>query len=262
MVRPPSIAVAQTVPQLGNTAANVAEHVRLAEKAAAAGAGLVVFPELSLTGYELELAGSLAFALDDDRLAPMVAAAEAMGIQLVVGAPVRADGELFIGAMILGADAAVDVYAKQHLGTFSESAAVDGTVPPGEPTVFVPGDRDPEIRLGGLSGAIAICADVGQPAHAEAAARRGADLYLASMFVIPSELAREQDTLAERARTHGMLVAFANFGGRSGGLRSGGTSAIWDPNGECLAALGQHGPGLVVARLEDEGWRADVVANA
>lgn len=252
-----SIAVGQTVPIRGDVNANVAEHLRLAKSAAAAGAQLILFPELSLTGYELDLATSLAFDLEDQRLAPLAACCVEHHIQLVVGAPVRCDGELQIGAVILGPDGEADVYTKRRLGTFPAASAVDGDVPPGEPSVFVAGDRDPEIVVGGKSAAIAICADVGEASHAETAAQRGVEVYLASMFVIPSQLAREQKTLAERAWTHGMLVAFANFGGSSGGLRAGGRSAICDPSGERLAELGGVGAGLVIARCEGEGWSAE-----
>jgi predicted amidohydrolase len=58
-----TIAVAQTCPVEGDVQANVEQHLRLAEAAAAEGARIVVFPELSLTGYELTLAQTLASAL-------------------------------------------------------------------------------------------------------------------------------------------------------------------------------------------------------
>ncbi|MGH2830821.1 MAG: nitrilase-related carbon-nitrogen hydrolase, partial [Actinomycetota bacterium] len=52
-MRSRSIAVAQTSPVRGDVQANLEEHGRLVRVAAAEGAQLVVFPELSLTGYEL-----------------------------------------------------------------------------------------------------------------------------------------------------------------------------------------------------------------
>jgi predicted amidohydrolase len=68
MARSRSIAVAQTCPVRGDVPANLDEHVRLARLAAAEGARVVVFPELSLIGYELELAGELTFSENDARL--------------------------------------------------------------------------------------------------------------------------------------------------------------------------------------------------
>jgi predicted amidohydrolase len=61
VTRARSIAVAQTVPAPGDVEANVREHLRLVGAAAEEGAQVLVFPEMSLTGYELELARGLAF---------------------------------------------------------------------------------------------------------------------------------------------------------------------------------------------------------
>ena len=58
------IAVAQTCPVPGDVSANVDEHVRLARLAATEGAQVVVFPELSLIGYELALAAALSRLAD------------------------------------------------------------------------------------------------------------------------------------------------------------------------------------------------------
>lgn len=56
------LASAQTKPKRGNIKANLAEHYQLIDLASKNGADLIVFPELSLTGYERENAMSLAFS--------------------------------------------------------------------------------------------------------------------------------------------------------------------------------------------------------
>src|SRR5262245_43477256 len=96
-----SVAIAQTCPVKGDVPANLEEHVRLARVAATEGAQVLVFPELSLTGYELGLAVMLAFAEDDPRLSPLRDAASSHSITLIVGAPVRIGPRLHIGAFIL-----------------------------------------------------------------------------------------------------------------------------------------------------------------
>ena len=55
-----AISAAQTCPVKGDVNANLDEHLRLIDLAASEGAQVVVFPELSLTGYEIELASGLA----------------------------------------------------------------------------------------------------------------------------------------------------------------------------------------------------------
>lgn len=261
MTRARAIAAAQTVPIRGDVGANIEEHVRLARLAAEARVQIVVFPELSLTGYEMDLADSLAFAPGDPRLAPLIEAASSSSLILVAGAPVRIGSRLHIGAFIIYPDGTVEIYTKHHLGAFSPSASADGIVPPPERTAFHPGTLDPLIQFGGHAAAVAVCADTGRPSHPQAAADRGARTYLASMFVIPSEFARETATLREYAVRHSMAVVLANFGGPSGGLASAGRSAIWSERGERLAQLDATGAGVAVAIEGDAGWRATAVRS-
>src|SRR5262245_8674427 len=126
MPPPRSIAVAQTCPVKGDVPANVEEHLRLARVAASEGAQVVLFPELSLTGYELGLADALAFTEDDPRLAPLLDAAATHATTLIVGAPVRIGSWLHIGAFLLFPDGKNAIYTKHHLGAFPYSACCDG----------------------------------------------------------------------------------------------------------------------------------------
>jgi predicted amidohydrolase len=257
-----SIAVAQTCPVKGDVKANLEENIRLARVAAAEGAHVVLFPELSLTGYELGLAKVLAFTEDDPRLSALHDAAASLALTLIVGAPVRLGPRLHIGAFIFFPDRTTELYTKHHLGAFSPSANCDGTVPPAEATVFQPGDRNPLLRFGDNVAAVAVCADVGQASHPQQAADRGARTYLASMFVIPSDFDGEVSKLRRYAVQHAMMVAFANFGSPSGGLASGGRSAIWSETGELLIQLGASGAGVGVVTETQQGWRTKIIMGA
>jgi predicted amidohydrolase len=262
MTRFRSIAVAQTCPVKGDVRANLDEHVHLARLAAAEGAEVVVFPELSLTGYELALAKGLEFSESDPRLSSLRDVATSHGTILIAGAPVRVGSALHIGAFILYPDRTTELYTKHHLGTFPPSAVCDScgsTVPPSETTVFQPGDRNPLIRFGDNIAAVAVCADIGRPAHPQQAAERGANTYLASMFVIPSDLEGEVSKLRRYAVQHRMMMALANFGGPSGGLRSAGRSGIWSETGELLVQLNASGSGIAVVTENERGCRTQAV---
>jgi predicted amidohydrolase len=253
------LAAAQVASHGGDLSHNVAEHARAIVAAARRGASLVVFPELSLTGYELDLAAGLAFSPSDPRLAPLLEVAAAHSMTLVAGAPVRIGPRLHIAAFVIGPDGAVGLYTKHRLGAFPPAASCDGAVPPAEATVFAPGTLDPLVRFGGNTAAVAICADIGDPSHPRRAVERGADTYLAGMFVIPSEFEREAVSLGAYAARHSLTVVFANFGGPSGGLRSAGRSGIWSGTGELLARLDPVGTGLAVALESDAGWHAKAI---
>ena len=248
-----SVAAAQTHPLRGDVTGNIEVHRCLIRLAAAEGVNTLVFPELSLTGYELDLAAGLAFSPDDARLQSLAELARAYSMTLIVGAPIQRAGRLYLGAFILSPHTGVEMYTKHFLGAFSSSANSNGVVPPPESTVFEPGDLNPLINLGTNVAALAICADTSHGTHPMRAAERGASLYLASMFIIPAELEREAVRFRKYAQEHSMMVVMANFGGPSGGLPSGGQSTLWSEQGEVLAQLGSTDQGLVIATKE-EGW--------
>jgi len=254
-----ALAVAQTVPVRGDVDANVAEHVRLARVAAREGARVIVFPELSLTGYELDLARDTAFSENDPRLIPLLDLTSSCSMTVIVGAPVGVGSRRHIGAFIVGADRTVRLYTKHHLGAFPPSARCDGIVPPAEATVFHAGDRNPLVPLDGGAAAVAVCGDAARASHPGEAAGRGATTYLASVFIIPSQFASEAANLALHAARYAMVVAMANYGGPSGGLASAGRSAIWSERGERLVELGASGAGVAVAIESPDGWRCRAV---
>jgi predicted amidohydrolase len=187
---PRSIAVGQTRPIKGDVGANLEEHLQLTKVAAAAGAQVLLFPELSLTGYEVGLANDLAFSEHDPRLARLTDAAVSHSIMLIVGAPVRLGSRLHIAAFILDSDGTTQIYTKHRLGAFGESARRDGIVPPPEGTVFDRGEHNPQVLIGGNIAAVAVCADIGCESHPQQAADRGAKTYLVSMFVMYRERPR------------------------------------------------------------------------
>jgi predicted amidohydrolase len=254
-----SIAAAQTIPARGDVDANIERHLRLVRAIADEQVDVLVFPELSLTGYELDLADELAFAENDVRLAPLVDAATTSSMTLVFGAPVRLGPQLHIGAFIVGPNGAVEVHTKHHLGAFSSDVSPDGIVPPAEDTVFRPGDRTPLVRFRDNIAAVGVCAESLRESHPKQAADRGANTYLTSHFGIPLDVAFRAGILRGHAVRHSMAVAFANYGGPTGGLPAGGRSAIWSERGELLAELGASGAGAAIGRETEAGWQGKTV---
>lgn len=112
------IALAQTAPQLGALEVNLARHQAILAEARAGGAGLVVFPELGLTGYLLQdLAAEVAMRIDDPRLAAL--AAETEGLSAVVSfVEESADHRLFIAAALLEDGELRHVHRKVFLPTY------------------------------------------------------------------------------------------------------------------------------------------------
>src|SRR3954470_2841767 len=112
------IALAQVAPKLGALDDNLQRHHELLDEARAKAANLVVFPELGLTGYQLQdLASEVAMRLDDRRLASLTAATE--GLSAVVSfVEESADHRLFIAAALLEDGEIAHVHRKLFLPTY------------------------------------------------------------------------------------------------------------------------------------------------
>ena len=117
-MQPLRIALAQLAPRLGDLEANLARHAELLDEARSGGAGLVVFPELGLTGYLLQdLAGEVAMMRDDPRLGAL--AADADGLSVVVGfVEESADHRLFITGALLEDGRVRHVHRKVFLANY------------------------------------------------------------------------------------------------------------------------------------------------
>ncbi len=212
-----TVAVAQPRCVSHDVAANAAAH---AAAVRAAHARVVVFPEMSLTGYELDAAP---IAPDDARLAPIVDACAATGALALAGAPVPGP---HIGVLAVDGTGARVAYGKVHLHHTEAERFV-----PGRPTVL---DVD-GWRLG-----LAVCRDTGVPEHAAATAALGMDVYVAGVVHTAHEAALHAERARRVAAGHGVWVATAAFAGPTGGGfdHTSGRSGIWSPSGAALAEAG------------------------
>lgn len=241
------IAAAQSASLPGDVPANVAGHLRLAEQAAARGAQLLVFPELSLIGYELAIAHGHVVDPDDDVLTPLKRIAADACMTVVAGAPLRGEsGVLHIGALAFRPDGGVTAYTKQH-------------VHQSEQHVFNSGKGGSLLRVEDTEVALAICADASFPRHAAAAAAQGARLYAAGVMIDEAGLPRKTALLRQYASSHRMTVLMANYAGITGGEISAGKSAIWADDGTEIAAAPAAQECLVIARRHSGVWKGELL---
>ncbi|MGL4809425.1 MAG: carbon-nitrogen hydrolase family protein [Giesbergeria sp.] len=248
------IAAAQTPSLPNDVAANVETHLHFVASAAAMGVQVLVFPELSLTGYELEGVSDTALKLDAPVLHPLRAAAMRHGMALVVGAPIQQAEARYkpgIGAIVFESDGSHAVYLKRHLH-------------PGEGNFVNAGREDAHVRAWcGERMALAICADIAEPAHAEAAACAGASLYLAGVLISEAGYPLDAALARQHAADHGMGVLLANHAAPSGGVASAGRSAFWAPDGTLVGQVPGTGAWLLLAERRSAGWitRAEAVCR-
>ncbi|WP_416047151.1 carbon-nitrogen hydrolase family protein [Cupriavidus basilensis] len=215
-------------------------------EAAARPARLVLFPELSLTGYESTIVSEVAIHDDDARLAPLRHECIRSGLTAVVGAPLRFDDGVRIGALTLMSDGKITSYTKQYLHS-------------GEDATFAPGSGGPPISVDGETVALAVCADTGHPEHAAQASTMGAILYAAGVLFTANGYAADTALLRRYAAQHRFAVLMANHGADTGGWTSIGKSAFWDEDGCCVVAVDGPGAALVFASRADVGWHGEVL---
>ncbi|MEU4744549.1 carbon-nitrogen hydrolase family protein [Actinosynnema sp. NPDC023658] len=231
------VAVAQHAPVPGDVAENARRAA--ATVADAAGARLLLFPLLSLTGYDLDrLAEPTCWVTPDDpRLDVVREACRAHGVTAVVGAAwLGADGRRLLASVALSPDGGVEVVGKQY-----PSRA--------ERELFEPGGSFLVLDVDGWRVALAVCFDAAAPEHALEVARRGADVYAVSALYTEGQERRLDVHPAARAMDHRLYALVANLAGAGPGWRSCGGSGVWHPDGRRLVEAG-GGQQVVTARLE------------
>lgn len=257
------LALAQVNPTVGDLPGNADIVRRWARDAVSAGAQLVVFPELMLTGYPVE---DLVFresfvSASRDALARLATdlAGDGLGDVPVVVGYLDADGPARISAeatpgrgprnalAVLHGGAVAATYFKHHLpnyGVFDEDR------------YFVPGKSLTVVRVGGVDVALTICEDLWQAGGPFAAARRAGVGLVVTINGSPYELNKDdvrQSLVHRRAAEAGATVAYVNLVGGQDELVFDGDSMIVDPQGVVLARAPQFVEHLLVHDLDLPG---------
>jgi len=265
------IAVAQTRPFKGDILRNIEGHVRFIEVAGKAQADVLVFPELSITGYEPGLAAGLATTADDVRVDILGTLSERFSMTIGVGLPTVDGSGVRITEVIFQPGRSRQAYSKRYLHADEEPYFVCGTAVAGREvgkTAVVGtevggtavGGKEAAGTEAGLSAeagfleagriALAICYELSVPAHSELAYRSGAEVYLVSVAKTKSGMERAAETLADIARRYSMMVLVSNCVGRCDDFDCGGGSAVWNREGVMLARLDGTEEGILVLDTE------------
>ena len=247
-----SIALAQLNTRLGNVEANLEKHLTMIQEARQSGADLVLFPELSLTGYVLQdLASVVAHqaAPDDPVFKPLLEASRT--IDLVVGF-VEEDRRhrFYIASAYLSAGEVVHIHHKVYLPTY-------GLFDEGR--FFAWGDSIQafDTRFGRMG--ILICEDFWHASPPYLLWLDGADIFLFASASPGRGLSQEPQLESARwveqinqgyASLFTAFVAHANRIGYEDGLNFWGGSTLFDPNGELLAKGPYHTEALTLAEMD------------
>ena len=247
-----NIALAQIDTHLGDVNANLEKHLELIHQAESSGADLIVFPELSLTGYCLQdLVPSVAHeaSFDDPVFKPLLEASRKMDV--VVGF-VDADDRhrFFIASAYLSGGKLVHVHHKVYLPTY-------GLFDEGR--FFAWGDsiRAFDTRFGRVG--ILICEDFWHASPPYLLWLDGADIFLLTSASPGRGLGKQpvldsarwvEDINRAYSSLFTSFVVHANRAGYEDGLNFWGGSTIYDPNGALVSQCPYHTETLLVSEID------------
>lgn len=241
------VASAQLQLSVGSVAANRAAGLRAVEEAAAAGARLVVLPELSDTGYVLaDRAEATALSDHTATLQGWESAAVRLGVVIVGGlCVVDDDGSIRNAAAVVDPSGVRTSYSKAHLWD-------------AEPDVFLPGDLPPPV-VDTPAGRVAVmvCYDLEFPEWVRTAAEAGAEILAVPvnwpLLTQPPPGQRPIEVVKAQAAaaTYGLWIVVADRCGPERGVDWVGGSVVVDPDGYPVAGPAAPGaPALLVADID------------
>lgn len=276
------VKVAAAIPavKVGDTQYNADETIRMAVEAEKAGAEVVVFPELGLTGYTCQDLFRSRLLLDEaeDALAKVKNETAKLSIVIIVGMPIELNGCLLNCAVVVQQGKTVGIVPKTHLPNYNEfyekrwfvsandirPTAIrlcgENVTVTNEPQVFAAADGS--FRLG-----VELCEDLWSPMPPSVnLAQAGADIILnlsASDDLIGKHRYLISLLAQQSARTlAGYVYASCGFGESTQDVVYGGNALIYE-NGTLLAESKRFStqPQLVFSDIDVERLRSERKAN-
>ncbi|MCC7461922.1 MAG: NAD+ synthase [Gammaproteobacteria bacterium] len=243
------LALAQIDLLVGDVRGNLARVRREAAAACVAGADLIVFPELALSGYPPEdLLFHRGFRRHIEAALAELAAAEP-DIGVLVGTPEYGDAGIHNAAVLFGAGRELARHRKNLLPNYQ---VFD------EKRYFRAGGAPSVVEFRGWRLGLLICEDIWEPEPARAAAQCGAELLLvinASPFEVHKQRERERVARARIADVRLPLV-YLNLVGGQDELVFDGSSFVMNADGTLAFRAPAHTEGVWPVEFERRAGRA------
>jgi len=254
------LGLAQLNVTVGDLEGNLKAIVDCIRKARAQEVNLLVFPELTLTGYPPEDLLLRPSFLEANLHSLQKLIPKTQGITTVVGFADARDGDLYNAAAVLSEGRWVGTYRKAMLpnyGVFDEYR------------YFKPGQEFPIFTDGTVRLGVTICEDIWHPiGPIEIEALQGQADLIVNLSASPFHMGRgfEREAMpSTRARDYEVILAFCNLVGGQDELIFDGVSGLWDANGKLLVRAKSFEEDLLIAdldvsqiarrRLQEPRWR-------
>ena len=244
------VGLAQSDSVLGDRTRNLERHRQWVERALSAGVELLVFPELSLTGYFLkDLVPEAALRLDGKEPADLKALSTDM--DLVVGAVIEEpDHRFFNASLYLSQGELVHIHRKVYLPTYGMFD---------EQRYLAPGDRFRAFSTRYGRAGMLVCEDIWHLSSAYLLSLQGVDLMICPSAspgrgITTDERLGTAESYALVCRTYAQFLTtyflYCNRVGYEDGANFWGGSMVIAPNGDLLAQAEDADEALVVSTLD------------
>jgi predicted amidohydrolase len=233
------IALGQTRSIKGQIQANILTHKKLIDLAIVQNAQAIFFPELSITGYEPELAEALALDFEDEVFNDFQEISNNKNITISLGMPIRDSEGVKISMLIFQPQVSRQVYSKQLLHE-------------DEFPYFTHGKEQMILTLNNSKIAPAICFESLQIEHANNAFQLGAEIYVASVAKSQQGIDKAMKHYPSIAIRYSMPVFMANCVGFCDNFESVGHSAVWTNQGVLVGQLDDRTQGILIFDTETE----------
>ncbi|MCB0400436.1 MAG: carbon-nitrogen hydrolase family protein [Winogradskyella sp.] len=238
------ICIAQTQSVKGDIQKNIKNHLRFIERAITYKADLIIFPELSITNYEPQLAKALATEAEDKLFNPFQEVSDQKGIVIGIGMPTMATNGINISLLIFQPNKEREVYSKQLLHE-------------DELPYFVNGDKQKIFTINGKNIAFGICYETLQEEHVVNAIKNGADVYIASVAKPQNGINKANEHFPKMVKTYSTPVLMSNCVGACDDFMSVGQSAIWNAKGELVSQLDATNQGILIYDTETDQSKSE-----
>ncbi len=233
------ICVAQTRPVKGDIKNNIDRHQEIIELAVVNGADTIIFPELSITGYEPQLAKELAIDLHDLRFNDFQKIADTDRVTIGVGVPIKTNAGICISMLIFQPHKQRQVYSKKYIH-------------PDEEAFFVGGKNSTGL-IGNTSNiAIAICYELSVCEHSADAFKSGAEIYIASVAKSVIGVEKAFESLSQIASKYSMTVLMSNCIGQCDDFESAGKTSVWNDRGFSIEQLNNTDEGIIIINTDTQ----------
>ncbi len=239
------IAAAQIDCVLGDISANVQKMRDFAERAKAAGAELVVFPEMADTGYAMAVIREQARPWSEGVVPELQETARTLSLAIISGVSEREGEAIFNSQVVIDAQGAIIArYRKTHL--FAPA-------PIEEDKCCTAGTELVSVALGPLQLGLTICYDLRFPEIYRALAlEQGANAFIISSAWPFPRVEHLRILATARAIENQSYVVLSNRVGKDDAVPFCGSSAVIDPYGVVVAAASSDREELLVAEISGE----------